>query len=67
MTPSGRAVLVQIGQAGHGGDDEPRWDIEPDLGHLAQVGALAAEELLVLAVAFFKGKHILGSAGSRFP
>jgi hypothetical protein len=46
---------VEIGQAGLGGDDEARRHAQADLGHLAQVGALAAEQFLVLAVAFVEG------------
>jgi hypothetical protein len=48
---------VQVGQAGLGGDHEAGRHVEADLGHLAQVGALAAEQPLVLAVAFSEGVH----------
>ena len=50
---------VQVGQAGIGGDDETRRHIEADLGHFTQVGALAAEQLLVVTVSLAEGKDIL--------
>ncbi len=59
--PLGQLVRlgVEIGEAGLGGDDEARWHIEPDLGHLAEVGPLASQQFLVLAVTFLEGKHHL--------
>jgi len=47
------AVTVgEIGQAGLRGNHEPGRHVEADPGHLAEVGALAAEEHLVPAVSF---------------
>ena len=41
---------LQIFEAGLRGDDETRRYVQANLGHLAEIGALAAEEPLVLAV-----------------
>jgi hypothetical protein len=54
IRPFGQLVLLQIGQAGLGGDGEAGRHVEADLRHLAQIGALAAEQHLVLAVAFLE-------------
>ena len=51
--------VVQVGQAGFGGNDEARRHTQADLGHLAQIGALAPEQMLVLAVALAEGVHPL--------
>jgi len=56
-------VLLQVGQAGLGGDGEAGRYVEADLRHLAQVGALAAEQHLVLAIAFFEIVDELPGAG----
>ena len=53
----------QVLQASRGGDDEARGDIEAQLGHLAQVGTLATEQFLVLAVAFLEGKNVFRDLG----
>jgi hypothetical protein len=47
--------MIEIGQAGLGGDHEARRHVEADLRHLAQVGALAAQQMLVLAIALGEG------------
>ena len=57
--PVGQVALVQVGEAGLGRDHEARRHVEADLRHLAQVGALAAQQHLVLAVAFVEGIDIL--------
>jgi hypothetical protein len=51
---------IEKGQAGLGRNDETRRDVQPDLGHLAEIRPLAAQQHLVLAVAFLKRKHVLG-------
>ena len=49
------AVLgIQVAEAGLGTDHETRGYINADLRHFAQVGALAAEQLFVLAVALLE-------------
>jgi hypothetical protein len=50
--PVGEAVLVEVGEAGAGRDGEPRRNGEPDVRHLGEVGALPAEEILHVPVAF---------------
>jgi hypothetical protein len=40
--------------------------LPPDLGHPAQVGAFAAQELFVLSVAFFKIEYEFFSGHGRF-
>ena len=55
----GQAVVFEEGEAGLGGDDEAGRDVETDLRHFAKVRTLAAEQHLVLAVAFFEGKDHL--------
>jgi hypothetical protein len=53
----GQFIVLQVGKAGLGGNREPRWHVESDLRHLAQVGTLAAKQHLVLAVAILECKH----------
>jgi hypothetical protein len=53
----GKLIMVQVSLAGIGGDRETRRNVEADLRHLAQIGALAAEQHLVLAVAFLESKY----------
>ena len=44
-----RPATVEVGAAGVGGDGEPRRHRQPEhRGHLGEVGALAAEEILLL-------------------
>ena len=52
-------VFLEVGKTRVGGDRKPGRHVEPDLRHLAKVGALAAKEHLVLAVAFFEGVDVL--------
>jgi hypothetical protein len=52
--PIRQPVVLQIGEAGLGGDGEAGRHVEADLRHLAQIGALAAKQHLVLAVAFLE-------------
>ena len=61
--PGRQFVLFQIGVAGIGGDGEAGRDVQPDLRHLAQIRALAAEQHLVLAVTFFEIVNVLFAAG----
>ncbi len=42
--------LLQVVTAGLGGDDEPRRDGQAQVGHLGQVGALAAQQVLEVLV-----------------
>ncbi len=51
----GKRIAVEVFEAGFGRDDEARGDVDADLRHLAQIGALAAQQLLVMAVAFSEG------------
>ena len=55
----GAVLGVQVSEAGLGADDETRRDIEADLGHFAEVRALAAEQLLVMTVSLAEGKDVL--------
>ena len=52
--PVGQPLVLQIGEAGRRRDDESGRNVETDLRHRAQVGALAAEQHPVAAVAFFE-------------
>ncbi len=45
-------VLFEVVEAGLRRDDETRGNVQADLRHFAEVGALAAKEFLVVAVAF---------------
>ncbi len=47
-------VRFEIVETGFRRDHEARRHIEADLGHLAEIGALAAKQFLVLAVTFGK-------------
>jgi hypothetical protein len=49
--PVGLAALLEVGPAGLRRDRETRWHGEPEVGHLGEVGALAAEEILLVLVA----------------
>ena len=53
LSPAGSSPSggIEERETGLGADDETGRHVEPDLGHLAQVGALAAQQLFVLAVA----------------
>ena len=51
--------MVEVIQAGLRADDETGRHIDPDLGHFAQVGALAAEQHLVAAVTFLECENVL--------
>ena len=62
----GALGFVEIFQTGRRGDDESGRDVQPDLGHLAQVGALAAEQLLVLSIAVLERKDILSRSVHRW-
>ncbi len=53
----------EILEASRGRDHEARRDVQPDLGHLAQIGTLATEQLLVLAVSFLIGKDMFRGLG----
>ena len=61
IAPSGRAAfrVREAGEAGLGRDDEAGRYVQPDPGHLAEVGALAAEQHLVAAVTFLERVHPL--------
>ena len=56
-----RPALLQEHQACLGGDREPRRDRQPHVGHLGEVGALAAEEVLHVLVAFGEVVDVLRS------
>ena len=45
----------QIFNVGLGGDDKTGGHRQPDLGHGAESRPFSSQELLILAVAFFKG------------
>jgi hypothetical protein len=45
------AAVLQVVPAGVGGDGETGRDRQPEVGHLRQVGALAAEQVLLVLVA----------------
>jgi hypothetical protein len=47
-------VRLEIGQAGFGGHGKAGRHIQADLRHLAQAGALPAQQDLVLAIALFE-------------
>jgi hypothetical protein len=53
--PGRQLILIEIGEAGVGTDRESGRHIETDLGHFAEIGALASQQHLVLAVAFLEG------------
>ena len=49
---TGRDIpVLKVITAGVGGDDEPGRDGQPQVGHLGQVGALAAQQILQVFVA----------------
>jgi len=50
--PLGQAVVGDVVQTGLGGDHETRRHPQADLRHLAEVGALAAQQHFVLAIPF---------------
>ena len=50
-SPSGLVARLQVGPARLGGDGEPGRDRQAEVGHLGQVGALAAEQVLQVLVA----------------
>ena len=50
-------IAFQVLQAGFRGNHESWRHIQTNLGHLAKIGALAAQQLLVLAITFLEGKH----------
>src|SRR5262249_35638385 len=47
----GHAALGEVMTAGLGADDEARWYGQAKVGHLGEVGTLAAEEVLHVLVA----------------
>ena len=53
---------LQVGAARLGGDREPRRHRQAEVGHLGQVGALAAEQVLLVLVALGEVVHVLGHA-----
>jgi hypothetical protein len=53
----GQFIVLQVGKASVRGNREARRNIQADLRHLAQVGALAAQQHLVFAVAILECKH----------
>jgi hypothetical protein len=55
----GQLVRIQVLEAGLGRDHEAGRHVQADLRHFTEVGALAAEELLVLAVALRESVHEL--------
>ena len=54
-----RTAAREVGAARLGGDDEAGRHREPDVGHLGEVRALAAEQVLHVSVAFAEVVHIL--------
>ncbi len=49
----------QVGRAGLGGDHEAGWHREPQDGHLGEVGALAAQQVLHVLAALGEVVHVL--------
>ncbi len=47
-------IFLEIVETGLGRNDEAGWHVDTDLRHFAEVGALAAQQFLVVAVAFSK-------------
>jgi hypothetical protein len=54
-----QTVGIEVGEAGLGGHGETRRHIQADSRHIAQAGALAAEQDLVVAVALFECVDVL--------
>ncbi len=63
--PVRQPLVAQVGEAGRRRDDESRRNVEADLRHRAQVGAFAAEEHPVVAVAFLEAEDELLFAHGR--
>ena len=55
-----QAALGEVGAAGVGGDGEARRDRHAQVGHLGEVRALAAEELLLVLVSLAEPIDVLG-------
>jgi hypothetical protein len=49
--PAGWPPVLEVVPAGLGGDREPGRHRQPEVGHLGEVGALAAEQVLLVLVA----------------
>jgi hypothetical protein len=65
VVQAGRQVAVaQVGHARLGGDDEPGRHGQAQVGHLGEVGALAAEQVLHVLAALGEVVHELGHGGS---
>jgi hypothetical protein len=64
----GDGTTVQVGPAGIGRHREARGDVETDLDHLGEVGALSAEQVLLVLVALGEVvdiTHVCGSSWDR--
>jgi hypothetical protein len=60
----GLLTVLEIGTTGLGGDGEAGRDRQPEVGHLGEVGPLAAEQVLEVLVAFGEVVHELRHADS---
>ena len=63
--PVRKVAGSHVGAARFGGDREPRWDRQTDVRHLGEVGALAAEKVLHVPVAFAEVVDELALARAR--
>ena len=66
-SPSGQPADGERGQAGLGGDREPGRDVQAHVGHLGEVGALAAEQVLHVPVALGEVVDVLGHGVASRP
>ncbi len=57
--PDRHPPLGEVLAAGVGADDEARWHRQAEAGHLGEVRALAAQQVLLVLVAFREGIHEL--------
>jgi hypothetical protein len=51
IQPRGHRAVVQVLPAGFGGNDETGRNGQPEVGHLGQVGSLAAKQVFEVLVA----------------
>ena len=58
--PGRLLALLEVGPARVGADREARRHRQPEVGHLGQVGALAAEQVLLVPAALVEVVHELG-------
>ncbi len=56
----GQVAVLEVGPARVRADDEPRWDRQPQVRHLREVGALATQQVPLLPAALGEVVDVLG-------